>query len=61
MAFVQVSFKLPEEYVKFIKDCAGTDDESQGYIVQCAIYEQGKSALNPPRRRDRDIESKETT
>ena len=53
MAFVQTSFKLPDEYVKYIRDCAGNDDESQGYIVQCAIYEQGKAVLPRPRRRDK--------
>jgi len=52
MAFEQVSFKLPREYVAYLRNCAGADDESQGYIVQCAIYEQGKAALPPPRRRD---------
>lgn len=53
MAFVQVSFKLPEEYVRFLEESAATDDESQGYILQCAIYEQGRNALPPPRRRDK--------
>ena len=53
MAFEQVSFKLPGEYIKYIKQCAGADDESQGYIVQCAIYEQGKACLPQPRRRDK--------
>jgi hypothetical protein len=53
MAFEQVSFKLPREYIDYIRECAGDGDESQGYIVQCAIYEQGKVKLPPPRRRDK--------
>jgi hypothetical protein len=53
MAFEQVSFKLPREYIDYIKACAGADDESQGYIVQCAIYEQGQAVLPRPRRRDK--------
>lgn len=52
MAFRVASFRLPDEYIAAIADIAGKEEESQGFIIQQALYSMLNGSLPIPRRRD---------
>jgi len=63
MAFKPLTVRLPEEYIRFIEQQAGSHDESHGYIIQQALYHLSSSGmmgvpLPMPKRRDKRKEDK---
>jgi hypothetical protein len=58
MAFSVFSFRLPDEYYEAIRDIAGKEDESIGFVLQQAIYNMLNGRLPVPRRRDRNPSGK---
>ena len=56
MPFRVFSCRLPDEYIRAIADIAGEEDESQGYMIQQALYRSLDGRLPPPRRRDARVD-----